>query len=111
MRKRLPILILCLFPVFAFAKSMTCDPQPGVTKIRVIIPSQAIDEISVAQPDGSCLHNIDAWPAGTYSGTIQAGAEYILNGIPQGVMEWSGATPFDLEKPSLSDPSNIGLRE
>ncbi len=106
------ILFICLLPTFVSAKYISCDPQAGVIQYKVSIPTQGIiDEISISQPDGSCLHNIDAWPSGTYTGTIQAGSEHILNGVPQGVMEWSVPFPFDLTKPSVNIPLNIGLEE
>lgn len=113
--KKLFLTLIFMFvlssPVFA-APFMESDPQAGVTEYKVNIPSQGIvDEITVAQPDGSAHHDVGSWPAGTYSGTIQAGAEYILNGAPQEVMEWSVATPFDLTKPSASAPLNIDLKE
>lgn len=96
------ILVLLAMLAKAQAASLTCDPQTGVTRYHVTVPSGAIDEQSAAQADGSAAHNIDHWPSGTYNdGEIRAGAEYILNGVPQGVYKWSGPTPFDITVPAL----------
>ena len=97
---------LVLVASVAWGESLTCDPQAGVEKYRVSIPSEGItNEESVAQPDGSCLHDISGWPVGTYSGIIEAGADYILNGTPQGVWVWSDPAPFDLTKPGPISPN------
>lgn len=82
---------------------LSCDPQAGVTKYKVNMPSAGIvDEITNAQANGSALHDISSWPSGTYNdGEIRAGAEYILNGVPQNVWRWSDPTPFDITVPAL----------
>lgn len=106
------IMLSILLPLSVWAAPfLGCDPQTGVEKYRVNLPSAGIvNELSNAVTDGSARHDIGSWPAGTFNdGTIEAGAEYILNGQPQGVWEWSAPLPFDITKPSPNIVTNPGL--
>ena len=104
--KTLAFTLVLLLPTVAFGASLVCAPQAGVEKYRVNIASEGIvNEESAARPDGSCLHSVDSWPVGSYSGTIEAGGEYVLDAAPQGVWVWSDPAPFDLTKPGPTQPN------
>jgi hypothetical protein len=93
------ILAILLIPSLAIGASLTCDPQEGVTKYRVT------GEVVDAETDGSVKWNISGISAGEYNGTLEAGREYVLDGVPQGVWRWSDPVPFVLGVPEKSSPS------
>ena len=98
--------VLLLSTLAHGAPFLACDPQAGVQKYRVNIASEGIiNEESDAEVDGSCLHDVGPWPVGSYSGTIEAGGDYVLDGSPQGVWVWSDPAPFDLTKPGPTQPN------
>ena len=108
---------LCLMVAFAGSTALadpflTCDPQAGIDKYRVVIPSKGIDEESAALPTGAARHDIGSWPVGSYSGEVFAGSEYKLNGVPQGVWLWSPPAPLtEFVKPNPGSASNMGIVE
>ena len=104
--KRLFLAILILAMVSpVYAVSLVCDPQEGVMVYRID------GEIVInAEADGSVKYDISAIPTGTHNGTLEAGNEYVLDGVPQGVWQWSDPTPFVLIIPEKkSAPTNTGL--
>jgi hypothetical protein len=87
---------------------LVCDPQPSVTQYRVVFDAgPAI--LSPAQPDGSARVDIANLTQGPHTGTIQAGAQYTLNGQPQPAWLWSTIVPFDLTVPATPAVAGIGL--
>ena len=105
MKKLILAILILAMAIPAWAVSLVCDPQEGVLVYR-IDGTTIID----AEADGSVKYDISSIPAGTHNGTLEAGNEYILNGVPQGVWQWSDPTPFVLIVPSsLSAPTNTGL--
>ena len=105
MKKLILVLAILAMAVPAFAVSLVCDPQEGVIKYR-IDGATIID----AEADGSVVYDISALPPGEHNGTLEAGNEYVLDGVPQGVWQWSDPTPFVLIVPSsLSAPTGTGL--
>jgi len=103
--KKLPILLILLFASTAFGEPfLTCDPQPDITKYRMAIPAISYDEESIANADGSGNHDLGTLPVGEHNGEFYAGAEWVLDGVPQGIWRWSDPTPFLLRKPAASEP-------
>ena len=99
----LAILAMAVSP--AFAVSLVCDPQEGIKVYR--IDGKAVIN---AEADGSVKYDISAISAGTHNKTLEAGNEYILDGVPQGVWQWSDPIPFVVTVPSNpSAPTGTGL--
>lgn len=97
----------------AFAVSLVCDAQTGVTQYQIdwnrsgnwtafpMIPAQA---------DGSLSLDLTATAPGTFTAQVRGGAQYELDGVPQGGLVWSNPTPFVLKKPAMpTAPAGIGL--
>lgn len=87
---------------------LVCDPQAGVTQYRVVFDGGG-EELSPAQVDGAALHDIGHLTIGSHTGTIEAGAQYTLNGEEQPVWKWSDPVPFDLTVPATPAVVGIGL--
>ena len=104
--------VILLVPSLAFAQPLlTCDPQAGVEKYKVIWTAGG-ESISDAGVDGSCLHDLAGVPDGDNAGEIRAGKEYILDGVGQGIYEWSDPTPFLYSNPAdTTPPTGLGLGE
>ena len=105
MKKILMVLLLALTVAVSpvFADSLVCDPQSGVTDYRVVGLDPARVNVT-AEPDGSVRYNVGTLAPGSYNGSVEAGARYVLNGVPQGPARWSDPTPFDLTVPGT--PAN-----
>ena len=101
--KKIIIIALCLlfwWPRIASADpSLSCDPQAEVTAYRMTIEGIDYEEDSVANPDGSGNHDLAPVPAGEHQAEFRAGKEWTLDGVPQGVYDWSGPTLFSLGRP------------
>lgn len=89
---------------------LVSDPQAGVTHHRVTI-SGASAIVQPAQPDGSLRYDLGSLSNGTWAGTVESGVEYVLNGTPQGVWDWSDPLPFDLSGGSVGDTSGLRVTQ
>jgi len=89
----------------SFADYLVCDPQANVTKYRVVGLDPARNIVD-AEPDGSVRYDVAGMAPGPYSGTLEAGWPYILDGVPQPAMKWSDAVPFDLIVPDTPAASS-----
>lgn len=110
MRKKilLAIIVFLLAAVPAVAAPyLVCDPQSGVAQYRITWDGQT-PEIVPAQPDGSIRYDL-VNKSGSFTGTIEAGQEWILDGTPQGVMEWSDPLAFSLDGGKPATPLNLKL--
>ena len=87
--------------------TLTSDPNPGAEVYRINLPTAGFNnEIIPAGPNGEVNIDLIAVPPGSHTGgTIEAGADWILNGVPQGIMEWSAPVPLSLTRPDPSAPS------
>lgn len=94
------IVLLCVFLAPAFADSLTCDPQAGVTDYLVQGLDPARTSVT-AETNGSVKYDVSTLAPGQYNGTLQAGARYTLNGATQPAIKWSSPTPFDLGVPEI----------
>lgn len=114
MKKILTCFIFMLFYVSGVmaAPFLICDPQAGATEYRIVWEGGATEYIN-AEPDGSIKYNIGPLPAGTVNGTLEAGAEYTLDGSNQPAFKWSTPPlPFVLGVPSsVQSPTGIGISE
>jgi hypothetical protein len=98
-------LMLIVLPLTTFADSLVCDPQAGVTDYRVVGLDPARVNVS-AEGDGSLKYDVAVLAPGSYSGSVEAGARYMLNGVPQGPARWSNPVPFDLTVPGTPAASS-----
>jgi len=88
---------------------LSCDPESGRTEYKIDWASGVVEYIK-AQPDGSLYYDLNAIPEGETTGTLYGGAEWLLDGQPQGVFRWSAGRPFVLTSPlGLSIPTGLRL--
>ena len=104
------IVLLLGAPVLYAEPFLTCDPQEGVTKYKVIVDN-GDEVISDANADGSAWHDINYVPEGLKPAEIYAGAYWTIDGVPQLTITWSDPHPFVLGRPSISQsPTSITLK-
>jgi len=105
------MMFLCLVLIvpasLVCADSLVCDPQATVTDYRVVGLDPARTLVP-AEADGSVKYDVGTLAPGSYNATIEAGARYVLNGVPQGPARWSPSVPFVLIAPG-TPASSSGL--
>jgi hypothetical protein len=102
MKKLFCLLIVCgiaLSPVVVQAAPfLTSDAQPA--DAHRVNWTGTWEAPVPANTDGSAWIDLGPLAPGAYPGAqIQAGNEYTLDGVGQGVYVWSAPTPFSLTKP------------
>lgn len=114
MVRQLGYLIFLLFAIVlitvwsAEAAYLVCSPAATVTRYKVVIAGQTVEV--PAQTDGSVKFDISPYSGTNITGTICAGREWLLNGVPSGVWEWGTNAPFVLNGGAVSAaPAGIGL--
>jgi len=116
MKKLICLLIVCGITLSAVVVQagpiLTSDVQPAdVHRVRW---DGVTWEASVpANANGSAWIDLGPLAPGFYPGCdIQAGNEWKLDGVPQGIYEWSAPTPFSLTKPVAPlDVSGLDIGE
>ena len=111
-RKIVVALVIILLALIAAARAqaapfLICDPQAGVTHYRLQwegFPEQVVP----AQADGSLKYDLVSY-SGNVPAQVWAGSEAVLDGVPQGVYNWSAPVPFLLELTKPQSPSGLGL--
>jgi hypothetical protein len=89
---------------------LTCDPQAGVKKYKLVIGE--VESISDAQADGSAWHDLVDTPVGDHDATFAGGIPWTLDGVAQEATEWGPTTPFVLGRPfALQLPTNTSLKD
>lgn len=105
--------LILLAPPLVFAQPfLTCDPQAIAEVYKVTWDTTGVESMSSAQPDGSCHHDLAGVPDGDNAGKIQAGREYTLDGVGQGVYEWGPDKTFLYGNPvDTTASTGLGLGE
>lgn len=96
-------MILVLLAIHGWASPfLICAPQAGAGAYQIDwLGDNNWGSYVLAEADGSVRWDLGPLPEGSYpNAAIRVGAEYFLNGEPQGVWKWTGSTPFSLIKPS-----------
>jgi hypothetical protein len=103
------VFILISTLAFAAGPYLTCDPQEGVTKYKLIIDN-GVEVVSNANADGSAWHDMSDTPTGIHDASFYAGAFWTIDDVQQLTINWSDPRPFVLGRPNVSQsPTNIGL--
>lgn len=106
-------ILVILFMMVSIASAdpfLTCDPQAGVTKYKLVI--NEVESFSDAKADGSAWHDMVDTPVGEHNATFVAGKAWTIDGVPQEPIEWSDPTPFVLGRPgALPLPTSISLKD
>jgi hypothetical protein len=89
------------------APFLICDPQAGVTHYKLQWQGFS-EQILPAQADGSLKYDLVNY-SGDSPAQVWAGSEAILDGVPQGVYNWSTPVPFVLQFMKPSAPSGVAL--
>jgi hypothetical protein len=96
------MMIFCLLLIglasTIYGADLVCDPQTGVTDYR-ILGLDAKRTIVPAEADGSVKYDVGVLAPGGFSGTMEAGKRYVLDGVPQPAVQWSSPVPFVLTVP------------
>jgi hypothetical protein len=88
-------IILGLFTIsVSWAAFLVCDPSTQATHYLVSITGKTAT-IVPAQADGSLKFDLSTLPV-PIIGNVAAGREWVLNGVPQGTMEWSTPVTFNV---------------
>ena len=111
MKLLIPVFIVLLTTTVLYADPfLTCDPQTGVKKYKMVIGE--VESFSNAQADGSAWHDLVDTPVGDHDATLAAGIPWTLDGVPQEATEWGPTTPFVLGRPfALQLPTSISLKD
>ena len=108
MKALLMVIVMVFIGQMAYAgPTLTSDPNPGIEVYRTNLPTAGFDNsVNPAGPNGEVMVDLVDVPPGQHTGgTIEAGAEWVLNGVPQGILEWSSPVPLSLTRPDPSAPS------
>lgn len=79
---------------------LVCDPEPEATHYKITL-STGNEVIVNPEPDHTMKYDISDW-SGIITGEVRCGREWVLNGVPQGVVEWSDPAPFSLSGGSVT---------
>lgn len=99
MKRILIAVLFVLCPAMAFAWSLVCDPQAGVTHYDIEVNGVVEASMYVAEADGSVKYNIDHLGPGPRTFRLRA---YDASGWGS---DWS--VPFDASKPG--NPGNARI--
>ena len=112
MRTLLLVVAMVFMGQMAYAEPfLTSDANPTAEVYRTNLLSAGFDnEISPADIDGAVLVDLANVPIGSHTeGTIETGAEWVLNGVPQGIWEWSATVPLELTRPGPTAVTGIAI--
>ena len=109
MKNLIAIALFMLITVSAHAEPfLVCDPQPNVTEYKIVWAAGGTEYLN-AESDGSFRYDVADTTEGDTGGDLYAGGEWLVDGEPQDVFEWSDPRPFVLTRPSAF-PIPTGVR-